>query len=285
MRAHAPRPADARGAEPAHRRGCTRSPASARSTRRSSGSSRASSSSGSDGSRDRRRSGTGTCSAATPAASAPEAAPPEADTTPAASCTAATRRSRARASPSSRRRSRGSAPLVDRSTDSRAPRADRAPRAAAPRAAPRPPARRDTPRAPGLARHDLDQLRALVERRRGVVAGDPGREAVAYEARVHRPAALLAVVVRARAARQEAEPVAHPGELRPERVGHAGLEPADHPGAPAAEQHAALPRLAQDRVEAVDAPDRERVRRVPARDVDRVLRRARARAGRRAATG
>ena len=63
-----------------------------------------------------------------------------------------------------------------------------------------------------------------------------------------------------------------PASSGPERVGDARLEPADHPGAPAAEQHAALPRLAQDRVEPVDAPDRERVRRVPARDVDRVLR-------------
>ena len=52
--------------------------------------------------------------------------------------------------------------------------------------------------------------------------------------------------MRARAAGQEAETVAHPFELRAERVGHARLEPADHPGAPARQDDARSPRLAQD---------------------------------------
>src|SRR5206468_1237399 len=59
--------------------------------------------------------------------------------------------------------------------------------------------------------------------------------------------------------------------LRAERVGDAVLEPADHPGAAAAEHDALLPRLAEDRIEAVDAPDREHVRRVAAADPDDVL--------------
>ena len=66
--------------------------------------------------------------------------------------------------------------------------------------------------------------------------------------------------------------VAHPLELRAERVGHARLEPADHPGAPAGEDDAGFPGLAEDPVEAVHAPDREHVRRVAAADEDDVVR-------------
>src|SRR5262245_55081079 len=97
---------------------------------------------------------------------------------------------------------------------------------------------------------DLRRLSAVEAH--GYVVGDPDprRQPGAHEFRVARPPALLVVVVRARAARQEAEAV-EPGELRAEGVGDAGLEPADRAGAPAGEDDAALPRLAQDRVEAV----------------------------------
>ena len=104
-----------------------------------------------------------------------------------------------------------------------------------------------------------------------VVGRDPRRKSVRDELRVDGSAHLLPVVVRTGAAGDEAEPVAHARELRPERVGHAGLEPADHAGAPAREQDAGLPGLAQNPVEAVHAPDREHVRRVPAADEDHVL--------------
>src|SRR5439155_24121495 len=70
----------------------------------------------------------------------------------------------------------------------------------------------------------------------------------------------------------EAGPVAHAVELGSKRVRHARLEPADHPRAPAAEDDTRLPRLAQDAVEAVHAPDGEHVRGAAAADEDRVLR-------------
>ena len=142
-----------------------------------------------------------------------------------------------------------------------------------------PSARHAVRRRPGGRRHDLAQLGAVEHETDAVVGRVARREAIADEPPVHRAPPLLAVVVRAGAPGKEAEPVAHPGELGPERVGHAGLEPADHPRAPAAEQHTGLPGLAQERVEAVHAPDREHVRRVAAADEDRVLARARARAG------
>ena len=62
-----------------------------------------------------------------------------------------------------------------------------------------------------------------------------------------------------------------PSSCGAERVGHARLEPADHPRAAAGEDDALLPGLAQDRVEPVDAPDREHVRGVAAADPDHVL--------------
>ena len=141
--------------------------------------------------------------------------------------------------------------------------------------------RRAASRCPGSTRYavepscvddDLVKLRADEVEGGAVVRRVSGRESVRDELAVHGPAPILAVVVRARASRQEAEPVPHPFELRPERVGDARLEPADHPRAPAAEQRPVLPRLAEHRVEPVHPPDRESVRRVPARDVDRVLR-------------
>jgi hypothetical protein len=65
--------------------------------------------------------------------------------------------------------------------------------------------------------------------------------------------------VGAGAAGEKAEAVAHPLELRAERVDYACLEPADHSGAPAGEDDAGLARLAQKPVEAVRAPEREGV--------------------------
>src|SRR6185312_925183 len=94
----------------------------------------------------------------------------------------------------------------------------------------------------GARANHLRQLGAVEAQRDQVVGGQPRREALlADEPRVDRPTLALAVVVRAGAAGQEAEPVAHPFELRAERVGHAGLEPADHPGAPAGQHDASLP--------------------------------------------
>jgi hypothetical protein len=72
-------------------------------------------------------------------------------------------------------------------------------------------------------------------RPRGVVQCNPRREAVACELRVHRTAQVLCVVVRT-------------------------------------EEHATLPGLAEDHVEAVHAPDREEVRGVAAADEDDVVR-------------
>ena len=117
----------------------------------------------------------------------------------------------------------------------------------------------------------LAQLRPLVPEARAVVGRHAGREAlVADEPRVDRPAPLLAVVVRAGRAGQEAEAVAHAVEIGAERVGHAGLEPADHAGGRAPQQRAALPRRPQRGVDAVQAPDRQRVRGVAAGDEHRV---------------
>src|SRR5207248_7630438 len=76
---------------------------------------------------------------------------------------------------------------------------------------------------------------------------------------------------RAGTAGEQAEAI-HRRQLGAERVGDAVLEPADHPGAPAGEQDSGLPRVAQDLVEAVLAPDRERVRGVAAVDEDDVVR-------------
>src|SRR5581483_10280758 len=133
-------------------------------------------------------------------------------------------------------------------------------------------ARVDAVDAGALARRERRvQLGADVVNAREVVGGDAGREAFADELRVAGPPQLLAVVVRAGAARQEAESVPHALELRAERVGHPGLEPADHPGAPAGEHDAGLPGLAEDPAEAVDAPDGEHVRRAAAGDEDHVV--------------
>ena len=123
----------------------------------------------------------------------------------------------------------------------------------------------------GTAADDLLQLGADVVQRDAVVGRDAVGEPAVDELAVARPAALLSVVVRARAAGQEAEAV-HRLELRPERVRDALLEPADHPGARAPEH---VPCSHASRISCVDpvhAPDREHVRGVAAADADRVLR-------------
>src|SRR5512133_261646 len=99
----------------------------------------------------------------------------------------------------------------------------------------------------GTARDDLVQLRADKVQADAVVGSEALGESSLDQLVVARPAALLAVVVRARAAGQPAEAV-HPVELRTERVGDGRLEPADHPGARAEEDDAVLPRIAQRRV-------------------------------------
>jgi hypothetical protein len=122
----------------------------------------------------------------------------------------------------------------------------------------------------GRGRDGLSELRA-VEHEPDVVLGGIARwKALPDELVVARTAELLAVVVRARAPRQEAQPVAHPKQIRTERVGHAGLEPADHARARAAQDCAGFPGLAQHPIDPMDAPDCEHVRRVAPTDEDQV---------------
>src|SRR5207247_7829686 len=93
-----------------------------------------------------------------------------------------------------------------------------------------------------------------------VLRGEPGRQLARLdEAAIRRPALRLAVVVRAVAAREEAE-AAQRRELVAEGVGHARFEPADRAGAGSGEDDPALPRLPQDRVDAVHAPDTQHAR-------------------------
>src|SRR5581483_11814326 len=82
----------------------------------------------------------------------------------------------------------------------------------------------------GTTRDDLSQLRTHVVQAYTVVGGHSGGKATGDELVVSRPPTLLAVVVGAGTAGEEAE-AAHAFELRPERVGDTGLEPADHSGA------------------------------------------------------
>ena len=103
-----------------------------------------------------------------------------------------------------------------------------------------------------------------------VVRRDPRGKPVRDKLRVHRPATFLAVVVRARAAGEEAEAV-HRRQLGAERVRDAVLEPADHSCAPARQQDPVLPRLPEDLVEAVRTPDRDRVGGAAPGDEDHVV--------------
>ena len=120
---------------------------------------------------------------------------------------------------------------------------------------------------------DFAQLGALEVECGIVVGGVPGCEdAVADEPGVRRTPLRLGVEVGAEAPGEEAEPAAELAQPRAVGVGDGVLEPAVRAGAPAAEDGAALPRLSQGDVDAVHAPDRERVRRVPAAHVDDVLR-------------
>src|SRR5206468_8048677 len=84
----------------------------------------------------------------------------------------------------------------------------------------------------GTRGDDLRDRRPLEADGDLVVDGDSPGEAVADELGVARPAQLLAVVVRAGAPAEEAEPVPHSLEPRAERVGDAGFEPADRARAP-----------------------------------------------------
>src|SRR5436853_411474 len=121
---------------------------------------------------------------------------------------------------------------------------------------------------PGADR--LDQLDAGEVEPAEVVGGDAGRQAGGDLTVVRRPPLSLAVVVRAVAPGQEAETVAQAAQ-RAVRVGDAGLEPAQRAGAHPAQDDPRLPGLAQRRVDAVGAPDREHVHGVAAADVDHVL--------------
>ena len=122
--------------------------------------------------------------------------------------------------------------------------------------------------------HDLLELGAR-EHERGAVVGGPAVRELArrHEPRECRPPLLFAVVVRAGAAGEQAEPVVEGREfVERERIGDGPRKPAVHAGAQAAEHDPLLPGAAQDPVEAVDAPHREQVRGIPAPDVDHVLR-------------
>ena len=120
--------------------------------------------------------------------------------------------------------------------------------------------------------HDLDEARAVEDEGRVVVGRVPRSQlAFAHEPRVRRSPLRFAVEVRAERAREEAEPVAERAQPRAERVGHRVLEPAVRARAPAGEDGAALPGLAERDVDAVHAPDDEHVRGVAAADVDHVL--------------
>src|SRR5258706_13929405 len=88
---------------------------------------------------------------------------------------------------------------------------------------------------------------------------------------VYARAALLRVVVRAGAPRQEPEAIVERAELRRERVGDPGLEPADAAGRPAGEDRAGGIRLAERGIEAVQPPDPGLVRVVAAADHADVL--------------
>src|SRR3954471_8402135 len=76
-------------------------------------------------------------------------------------------------------------------------------------------------RCAGPARDDLAQLVADEVEPHAIVGRQPFRETAVDQPPVARAAPLLAVVVRARAAGNEPEPVLHALELRAERIGHA----------------------------------------------------------------
>jgi regulator of PEP synthase PpsR (kinase-PPPase family) len=118
--------------------------------------------------------------------------------------------------------------------------------------------------------NNLTKLGADVAKSDVVVGRNAGWQSFRHQTCEDGTAPLLAVVVRACAPRQEAEAL-HRRKLGTERIGDAVLEPADHSGAPAGQQHALLPGLPQDLVETVRSPDREGVGRVPTGDEDHVM--------------
>src|SRR5262245_15848927 len=109
--------------------------------------------------------------------------------------------------------------------------------------------------------------------RRVVVGRVAGCKALLDQRPITRPPQGLPVVVRAEAPGEQPEAVVERVEVGAEGVGDAALEPAVRPGAHAADDRSALPGTTKGDVDAVCTPDREGVRRVPARDVDDVLRR------------
>jgi len=80
----------------------------------------------------------------------------------------------------------------------------------------------------------------------------------------------LAVVMRAVAPLEEAEAL-QGGERAGDGIGDAFLEPADRPGAHAAENLALLPRFPEDAIQLPLPPEGEHVLRVPPADVDDIL--------------
>ncbi len=117
------------------------------------------------------------------------------------------------------------------------------------------------------------QLGADEVHRRGVVARDPARQAAGgNELAVSGSPLRLDVVVRAERARQEPEQALERVRVAaPPRVGRARFEPARPAGAPAGEDDAGLPGRSERGVDAVEPPDRQQVRGVPARDEHEVL--------------
>jgi hypothetical protein len=120
---------------------------------------------------------------------------------------------------------------------------------------------------------DLVELGPDEVERGVVVRSVAGRKALPDQGTVRGPAKFLAVVVGTEASRQERQAVVERIQSRAERIRDAALEPAVGTGARPSEDGAALPRLPQRDVDAVNAPDRNGVRGVSTADVDHVLRR------------
>ena len=123
----------------------------------------------------------------------------------------------------------------------------------------------------GAGGDDLGEAGAAEQQADAVVDPVAGRQrARRHRGQVRGPAVGLAVVVDRGGAGQEAEAVDRPRPRSP--LGDAGLEPAHRAGAEPGQHDPGLPRLAQDRVDPVRAPQRQQVDHRAAADVDHVLR-------------
>ena len=121
-------------------------------------------------------------------------------------------------------------------------------------------------------RDHLGQLVVDEMRAHAVVAGQPGSQrAIGDELVVQRPPAVLGVVVRAEAPRQQPQPVGEGPQRPPERVGGSSLEPADPARAGARQHDARVPGLAHDHVQLVHPPDGEHVGHAATPHEDHVL--------------